>query len=55
MCGVDLLEAKDTYLEHCFCPISQKGRGEIVQPNWELGTNELLAYPSKLSEGGTAK
>ena len=23
-----------------------------MQPNWELGTSELLAYSSKLSEGG---
>ena len=22
-----------------------------MQPNWELGTNELLAHPSKMSEG----
>ena len=31
--------------------ISHKDRGESVQPNWELGTNELLAHPSKMSEG----
>lgn len=45
-------KTKDTYLEHCFYQISHKGRGESVQPNWELGTSELLAYPSKMSEGG---